>query len=200
MRIITGSAKGIRLITLEGDNTRPTSERAKEALFSMIQFDIEGRRVLDLFAGSGQLGLEAISRGAEFCMFTDSSADAVAVVRKNVEKTRFGDKTKTAITDYRNFLRKSDGREGFDIIFLDPPYASDALTDALLRLYRTKLMRRGCLLVCESESENARVFEKEPKLAEMYEIVKQKGYGRAYIEVLTPKEEYFLSKEAENEE
>ena len=118
MRIITGSAKGIKLVTLEGDATRPTSERAKEALFSMIQFDIEGRRVLDLFAGSGQLGLEALSRGAEYCMFTDSSADAIAIVRKNIEKTRFGDKTKTAITDYRNFLRKSDGGEGFDIIFL----------------------------------------------------------------------------------
>ena len=109
MRIITGSAKGIKLVTLEGDATRPTSERAKEALFSMIQFDIEGRRVLDLFAGSGQLGLEAISRGAEFCMFTDSSADAISIVRKNIEKTRFGENSKTAIADYRNFLRKSDG-------------------------------------------------------------------------------------------
>ena len=82
MRIITGIAKGIKLVTLDGDATRPTSERAKEALFSMIQFDIEGRRVLDLFAGSGQLGLEAISRGAEFCMFTDASADAISIVRK----------------------------------------------------------------------------------------------------------------------
>ena len=88
MRIITGIAKGTKLITLEGDATRPTSERAKEALFSMIQFEIEGRRVLDLFAGSGQLGLEALSRGAEFCMFTDFSAEAIGIVRKNIEKTQ----------------------------------------------------------------------------------------------------------------
>lgn len=200
MRIITGSAKGIKLVTLEGDATRPTSERAKEALFSMIQFDIEGRRVLDLFAGSGQLGLEALSRGAAYSMFTDSSADAIAVVRKNIEKTRFLEKSKTAIADYRNFLRKSDGREGFDIVFLDPPYASGALTDALLRLYRTKLMKRGCLLVCESESEDARIFEKEPKLSEMYTSVKKSSYGRVHIEILTPGEEYFVKNEAENEE
>ncbi|MBQ8837166.1 MAG: 16S rRNA (guanine(966)-N(2))-methyltransferase RsmD [Clostridia bacterium] len=199
MRIITGSAKGIKLVTLEGDTTRPTSERAKEALFSMIQFDIEGRRVLDLFAGSGQLGLEALSRGAEFCMFTDASADAIAVVRKNIEKTRFGDKSKTAIADYRNFLRKSDAREGFDIIFLDPPYASGALTDALLRLYRTKLMKRGCLVVCESENEDLRIFEKEPSLADMYSSVRQKHYGRVHIEILTPSENYFVRKETDNE-
>ena len=200
MRIITGTAKGIKLLTLEGNATRPTSERAKEALFSMIQFDIEGRRVLDLFAGSGQLGLEALSRGADFCMFTDASADAISIVKKNIEKTKFNDRCKTAITDYRNFLRKSDGREGFDIIFLDPPYASGALTDALMRLYRTKLMRHGCLVVCESESEDARIFEKEPSLADMYISVKKNGYGRVHIEILTPSEEYFVENEAHNEE
>ena len=187
MRIITGTAKGTKLFTLEGDATRPTSERAKEALFSMIQFEIEGRRVLDLFAGSGQLGLEALSRGAAYCMFTDASADAIT------------EQTKTLITDYRSFLRKSAGREGFDIIFLDPPYASGALIDALLRLSRTKLMRRGCLLVCESENEDTRIFEKEPKLAEMYTSVRQNGYGRVHIELLTPTETYFAKNEAEDE-
>lgn len=200
MRIITGKAKGINLVTLEGNATRPTSERAKEALFSMIQFDIEGRRVLDLFAGSGQLGLEALSRGAEFCMFTDSSFDAVKIVRKNIEKTHFESQTKTAITDYRNFLRKSNAKEGFDIIFLDPPYASGALTDALLRLYETDLMRKGCLVVCESENEDLRVFEKEESLLSMYESVKCKNYGRVHIEIFTPKEEYFAKNEACDEE
>ena len=199
MRIITGAAKGIKLFTLEGDATRPTSERAKEALFSMLQFDIEGRRVLDLFAGSGQLGLEAISRGAEFCMFVDSSAEAIGIVKKNIEKTRFSDKTKTQIADYRNFLRKSAGREGFDIIFLDPPYASGALADALMRLYRTELMHKGCLVVCESESEDSRIFEKEPKLSEMYTSVKQNGYGRVHIEILTPNDSYYI-KETKNED
>lgn len=191
MRIITGKAKGTKLVTLDGDATRPTSERAKEALFSMIQFDVEGRRVLDLFAGSGQLGLEALSRGAAFCVFTDAAADAIGIVKKNIEKTHFAEQSKTLITDYRNFLRKSDGREGFDIVFLDPPYASDALTDALLRLYRTGLMHRGCLLVCESENGDMRIFEKEPRLAEMYTSVRKKNYGRVHLEILTPVEDYF---------
>lgn len=199
MRIITGKAKGVRLFTLEGDATRPTSERAKEALFSMLQFDIEGRRVLDLFAGSGQLGLEAISRGAEYCMFVDASAEAIGIVKKNIEKTRFSDNTKTQITDYRNFLRKSAGREGFDIIFLDPPYASGALTDALMRLYRTELMHKGCLIVCESENGDVSIFDKEPKLADMYTSVKQSGYGRVNIEILTPCDNYYI-KEAKDEE
>lgn len=191
MRIITGKAKGTKLVTLDGDATRPTSERAKEALFSMIQFDVEGRRVLDLFAGSGQLGLEALSRGAAFCVFTDAAADAIGIVKKNIEKTHFAEQSKTLITDYRNFLRKSDGREGFDIVFLDPPYASDALTDALLRLYRTGLMHRGCLLVCESENGDMRIFEKEPRLVEMYTSVRKKNYGRVHLEILTPVEDYF---------
>lgn len=198
MRIITGIAKGTKLFTLEGDATRPTSERAKEALFSMLQFDIEGRRVLDLFAGSGQLGLEAISRGAHFCTFVDSSAEAIGIVKKNIEKTHFGDKTKTQIADYRNFLRKSDGREGYDIIFLDPPYASGALIDALVRLYRTELMHKGCLIVCESESADGGVFEKEPGLSEMYVSVKENGYGRVNIQILTPADAYF-EKDEENE-
>ena len=195
MHIITGSARGVRLDTLAGDATRPTSERAKEAIFSMLQFELLGKEVLDLFAGSGQLGLEALSRGAEYCMFTDASADAVGIVRKNIEKTRFTDKTRTAITDYRNFLRKSDGREGFDIIFLDPPYASDCLTDALKRLYATKLMHKGCLIVCESENGDMRVFEKEPCLSDMYVSVKSKKYGRVHIEILSPAEEYFTNGE-----
>lgn len=191
MRIITGKAKGIKLLTLEGDATRPTSERAKEALFSMIQFDIEGRRVLDLFAGSGQLGLEAISRGAEHCTFVDASAAAIGIVKKNIEKTHFTENCKTLISDYRNFLRKSEGREGYDIIFLDPPYASDALVDALLRLYRTDLMHRGCLLVCERENADKDVLEKDERLAEMYTVVRSSGYGRVHIELLTPAAAYF---------
>ncbi len=132
-------------------------------------------------------------------MITEASADAIDNERRNIEKTRFTEQTKTMITDYRGFLRKSSGREGFDIIFLDPPYASDALADALLRLSRTKLMKRGCLLVCESENGDARIFEKEPKLAEMYTSVRQSGYGRVHIELLTPTEAYFEKHEADNE-
>ena len=199
MRIITGIAKGIKLVTLEGLATRPTSERAKEALFSMIQFEIEGRRVLDLFAGSGQLGLEALSRGAENCVFADVSSDAISIVKKNIAKTHFEDKSKTVVSDYSGFLRKAEGREQFDIIFLDPPYASDALANALEQLYATSLMKRGCLLVCESENEDLRIFEKNSILEKMYTSVRKKSYGRVHLEILTPNEEYFAQKESKNE-
>ena len=120
MRIITGSARGAKLISLEGESTRPTSERAKEALFSMIQFEIEGRRVLDLYAGSGQLGLEALSRGAAFCMFVDQNPEAIAIVKKNAEKTRLADKCRTIISDSCNYVRKCAGGDKYNIILVDP--------------------------------------------------------------------------------
>lgn len=130
MRIITGSARGKRLITVPGnDLVRPTSEKAKEALFSSIQFDIEGRKVLDLFAGCGQLGIEALSRGAESAVFVDKSDISLGTVKKNLENTPFESKAKTVKNDYLSYLSVS--REKFDIVFLDPPYASDFLIKAL---------------------------------------------------------------------
>lgn len=189
MRIITGAAKGTKLLAPEGEHTRPTSERAKEALFSMIQFDIDGRRVLDLFAGSGQLGLEALSRGAAFCTFVDASADAMDVVKKNIDKTHYREKSKTLISDYRSYLRKASGRTAFDLIFLDPPYASDALEDALRRLARTGLMAQGSLLICESES--GEILARDADLSEKYRSLKCGGYGRVHIDILTPTEKYF---------
>ena len=187
MRIITGSAKGVGLLTLEGDETRPTAARAKEALFSMLQFDIEGRRVLDLFGGSGQLGLEALSRGAAFCDFVDASDKAAAVIRKNIGKTGFADRSRVTVADYRQFLRSAAGNKGFDLVFLDPPYASGALTDALIRLADAGLLHSGCLVVCESEEGG--VTEKIPRLSEEYRLLKSGRYGRVRIELLTPKGE-----------
>ena len=183
MRIITGSAKGVSLQTLEGDTTRPTSARAKEALFSMLQFDVEGRRVLDLFGGSGQLGLEALSRGAASCTFVDAAPEAVAVIRKNIEKTGFADRARVQNADYRNFLRKCRD-DGFDLVFLDPPYASDALADARLRLADSGLLHRGCLLVCESETGGTATGD--ARIAAAYTVLKSSRYGRVHIELLMP--------------
>ena len=154
MRIITGSAKGVSLLTLEGDATRPTSARAKEALFSMLQFDIEGRRVLDLFGGSGQLGLEALSRGAVACTFVDAAPEAVAVIRKNIEKTGFADRARVQNTDYRSFLRKY-AADGFDLVFLDPPYVLSAgVVSAMLKhLVAQGALRSGATVVYERSSQ-----------------------------------------------
>lgn len=186
MRIITGSAKGTPLLTPAGDATRPTLERAKEGLFSMLQFDVEGRRVLDLFAGSGQLGLEALSRGAAFCQFVDASAEAADIVRKNAARTRLAAKCAVSVSDYAAFCRRAAG-EGYDLVFLDPPYASDALCTALRLLHGTPLLHRGCLLVCESGTGN--VPQADPALAEMYTLVKSKKYGKVHFDILTPKED-----------
>ena len=146
MRVITGSARGKRLVTVPGnDIVRPTSEKVKEALFSSIQFDIEGRRVLDLFAGSGQLGIEALSRGAESAVFVDRSDDSLGAVRKNLENTGLTDKAEVYKSDYATFaLRYS---KQFDIAFLDPPYKAGLLEDAVQKII--PLMSDYGIIICE---------------------------------------------------
>lgn len=198
MRIITGTAKGKRLITLGGDATRPTSDRIKEAMFSSIQFDIEGRRVLDLFAGCGQLGLEALSRGAASAMFVDSSQDALAVVKKNIAATGFSDRCRTLISDYRNYLRKAGGKvPPFDLVFLDPPYATEACTDALVRLVKEGLLAPGAIVVLECGEEVP-----APEKAGRFEVLKSTRYGKKTgLEILLfrgAREEGVAEEESEN--
>ena len=127
MRIITGKARGVKLLTLDGLDTRPTSERSKEAIFSMLQFEISGRVVLDLFAGSGQMGLEALSRGASRVYLVDRSRGAYDIIKKNIEKSRLSDGCVALCEDSISFLKKQGGAEAFDIVFLDPPYATDLI-------------------------------------------------------------------------
>ena len=175
MKIITGTAKGKRLKTLEGEATRPTSERIKEAIFSSIQFDVEGRRVLDLFAGSGQMGLEALSRGAQSAMFVDSAKEAVDVVKANAEATGFFGVCRYLVSDYRNFLRKYAGRERYDLIFIDPPYAMECAKDAVERLLRADLVAKGALVVLEVGTETL-AFGEAPFVD--FEVEKFTSYGK----------------------
>ncbi len=129
MRVITGTARGRKLETLEGEDVRPTTDRIKEAVFSIIQFETEGRIFLDLFAGSGQMGIEALSRGARGAYFCDSSKKSVETVKRNLKTTRLEESAKVFQTDYRSFLSMSP--VSFDIAFLDPPYGTGVLQDAL---------------------------------------------------------------------
>ena len=147
MRIITGRARGVRLDTLPGETTRPTLERTKEAVFSMLQFEIADAHVLDLFAGSGQLGLEAISRGARRAVLCDRSKEAVAVIKKNVQKTRFEGQCDVFCMDYQALLHTLKGREPFDMVFLDPPYAIGAVPVALRLLVDNHLLADGAKIV-----------------------------------------------------
>ena len=185
MRIITGRARGIQLVTLEGDMTRPTSERAKMAIFSSLQFELEGRRVLDLFAGSGQMGLEAVSRGADHAVLVDQSKDAVKIIQKNAEKTRLAEDCTVICSDFAEFLRQRRGKEPFDIIFIDPPYAMRACKAAVETILENRLLKPHGILVLESA-------EPDPlgvgtPLSEKFEVVKSARYGAAYINILTPK-------------
>ena len=186
MRIITGKAKGVRLMTLEGDATRPTAERVKEAVFSMLQFDIEGRRVLDLFAGSGQMALEAISRGAASAVLVDKSKEAGKIIAKNIEKTRFGESCRVFGMDYAEYIRRYAG-EKFDIVFLDPPYAAGLYAPALRALLEADMLKSTSMIVCESDS--ADMFAKDSLLADRFETVKVSKYSRTVITILSPKKE-----------
>ena len=173
IRIITGSAKGKKLLSPEGESTRPTSDRIKGAMFSSIQFDLENRRVLDLFAGTGQLGLEALSRGAESCTFVEMDRDVMELIKKNARTTGFFEVCRYAVSDWRNFIRKAAGRDVYDLVFIDPPYAMECCTDAARRLADAKIIIPGAILVLESGEENIDL-EKLPD----FEVVKSTSYGK----------------------
>ena len=182
MRIITGSAKGKKLLSLEGDATRPTSERIKEAVFSSIQFDVEGRRVLDLFAGSGQMGLEALSRGASKATFIDLSRDAMEIVKQNTKICGFFDDSHFLVSDWRNYIRKASGREQFDLVFVDPPYALQCCADAASYLREKELIIPGAIVVLESGEEE--ISMDDPKLSG-YRVIKSTHYGKkTFVNIL----------------
>lgn len=178
MRIITGTARGVRLETLDGDEiTRPTGEKVKEALFSMIQFEIDGARVLDVFSGSGQLALEALSRGASYAVMGDVSPEAVTVIRKNALKTKLAQNTRILNLDYKTLIKGLEKREKFNIVFLDPPYASGLIEDALARLVCADILAPNAIVVCESDSP-------DPKSCKGLVQRRFSKYGRVFVTVL----------------
>ena len=187
MRIITGKARGTRLDTLEGMNTRPTSERAKEAIFSMIQLEVPNSNVLDLFAGSGQMGLEALSRGATRATFVDKEKSAISVITRNVNKTHFENESLIVNSEFEAFLRKMEQKQEYDLVFLDPPYASDFLIKSLKCLVEYKLLSKSATVVCESGV--ADVFCGEDELLGKIDVVKQTKYGAAYVTIVKPRKE-----------
>ncbi len=184
MRIITGRARGIKLTTLEGEMTRPTSERAKEAIFSRLQFEIEGRRVLDLFAGSGQMGLEAVSRGAAHAVLVDQAKEAVAVIHKNAERTRLAADCTIVCSDFATYLRGARGKEPFDLIFIDPPYAMNACRAAVEAIEEARLLKAYGILVLESAEPHP--LGVDTPLAARYEVLREARYGKASVTILTP--------------
>ena len=147
MRVITGKARGVQLKTPDGMQTRPTADRVKEALFSIINFDLPGADVLDLFGGTGQLGIEALSRGAKSALFVDHSEQACRLIRENLKRTKLEQNSRVVRADYMDYLSRC--RESYDIILLDPPYAEVFLENALKRITEIDILRSGGIIVAE---------------------------------------------------
>lgn len=174
MRIIAGSGKGRKLKSLDGLSTRPTTDRVKESIFNIIQFDIEGREVLDLFAGTGQLGIETISRGAAHATFLDQKTEAVRVIRENLTTAGYERQATVLQGDAIAFL-SSCGRQ-FDLIFLDPPYAGGLLKKSLENIARFDILSDGGIIICETSAGGDAV-----QLPMPYTHLRDYNYGKTRI-------------------
>ena len=172
MRIITGLARGRKLTFPENDRIRPTTSLVKESIFNIIQFDIEGRRVLDLFAGTGQLGLESLSRGAVSCDFVDASRDAVSLIKKNLSSTELAGGT-VYTADAQTFLNTE---KKYDLIFIDPPYDYTQINKTLETIEQVDILSINGIIVCETD-----INVILPELNAPYQKAKEYRYGKVKI-------------------
>jgi 16S rRNA (guanine(966)-N(2))-methyltransferase RsmD len=181
MRIIAGKANRKALVTLPGEDiTRPTIERVKEGMFSAIQFELQGRRVLDLFSGCGQIALEALSRGADSAVMIDSSVEAVEILKQNAKSTGLMKQCRISRMDYSEFLKGASGKEKFDLVFLDPPYSKDMKNEILKKVTRADILNEGAIVVCET---NVDFCDGEA----VYNLTfkKKYRYGKVFITMFT---------------
>ncbi len=179
MRVITGAARGRKLQTPPGEQVRPTTDAVKESVFSIIQFSVEGRAFLDAFAGSGQMGIEALSRGARHAVFLDNGRASLEAVRKNLAVTGLADKAEVIPADTLSYL--SNCTQHFDIAFLDPPYQTGLLQQALQLVPR--VMNPGGMILCEHPAE-----EVLPEAVGDFILKKSYKYGKIRITVFSHKE------------
>ena len=150
MRVVAGSAKSLKLKTIEGMETRPTQDRIKETLFNMIQYDIAGCTFLDLFSGSGAIGIEAISRGVKKAVFVENNPNAIQCIMENLKKTQLEDQAEVIREDVFLALRRLDGREKFDYVFMDPPYNHMLEKEVLTYLAKSDLLEKDALIIVEA--------------------------------------------------
>ena len=172
MRVITGKARSLRLKTIEGMDTRPTTDRIKETLFNMLQPYMADCRFLDLFAGSGAIGIEALSRGADCCVFVEQQRKAAECIRDNLKFTRLDGQARVMVMDAVSAIRKLDGGEPFQCIFMDPPYRKNLELDVLEALQGTSLIDEDTLIIVEASLNTT--WEQVETMG--YQIVKEKRY------------------------
>lgn len=182
MRIITGTARGTKLKTLTGNDTRPTTEVCKEGVFSAIQFELHDRTVLDLFGGCGQMALEALSRGAQRAVIIDSSRAATEIIKENALKAKLMKQCRILTSDWKEYLRTASGKEKFDLVILDPPYAEGAIDEVLHRLQYTEVLAPGAIIVAESDK-NGIPKEVEGWSSKLYR------YGKSFVTIFRVPEE-----------
>ncbi len=178
VRVISGSARGRKLLAPEGYDTRPTTDRVKESIFNIISPNLPADSVLDLFAGSGGLGIEALSRGSKHCVFAEKDKAALSVVRKNIELARVSDKAEVIPGDAFSYLDRTTLK--FDIIFLDPPYNTGLLTKAIELIYKKNLLTENGIIVAESEHLG------EAPTCDQFDIKRSAKYGKTMVFVLCP--------------
>ena len=183
MRIISGKARGTKLYTLEGNNTRPTLDRVKESLFNIIQSEIPGSIFLDLFAGSGAIGLEAVSRGAKKAILCDKEKSAIQIIKKNIEKTHFQNETEIYNEAFEKLLTTKI-HENIDICYIDPPYKTNYVYDAIKIMLEENIVNEDTMIIIETD-EKERIISQIEKLD--IEITDQRKYGRANLIFVKPK-------------
>lgn len=172
MRIIAGTARSLPLKTIEGKDTRPTTDKTKETLFNVMQFDVPGAYFLDLFAGSGQIGLEALSRGAAYAVFVENSRKAASCIEDNIRFTKFDKVSNLMMTDAVTAVRTLEGKYKFDIVFMDPPYNKELEKEVLIALSDSDILKDDTLIVVEASNDTD--FDYLTEFG--YEIVKEKIY------------------------
>lgn len=185
MRIISGKARGTKLYTLEGESTRPTLDRVKESLFSIIQNKLQNAVVIDLFSGSGALGLECLSRGAKKAYLCDKSSRATEIINKNIQKTHMTNNTVVFNMDYKKCIEKINDEA--DIIFIDPPYKLNIATNAIEIITSKKILRKNGIIVLETDEEKREIEQLKNNIKiEMFDF---RTYGRVKLIFLKWKEE-----------
>ena len=179
MRVISGKSRGKKLLSVEGNDTRPTSDRVKEALFNIIQFKVQDAVVLDLFAGTGALGIEALSRGAKEAIFCDKVPDAIKVIKKNITNTNNLDKSTIVNKDYKDVLETlSKQNKKIDIVFLDPPYKTNLAIDSLQKIIMSNLLTEDGIIIIETDDINR---EQEILKIDKVEIFDKRKYGSVWL-------------------
>lgn len=177
MRVISGIARGTKLNSIDNISTRPTLDRVKEPLFSIIQNYLQDSNVLDLFAGSGALGIESLSRGANHCTFCDKSYESVKMLKQNLQKTKLEDKSTIFVQDYKKCIKSLIG-ETYDIIFIDPPYKLDIAVNSIKLILEYKILSKDGIIILETDEEKRELSEIENIELQVYDVRK---YGRVSL-------------------